>query len=55
MPKNMALKLTMKESATSVDTNSGFAAVTRFFNACEIGNYDYLELVLANPKRNWGM
>ena len=45
----------MAESTVSVDSNSEFNAVSRFLSACVIGNDEYVEMVLADPKRKWGM
>ena len=33
---------------------SGSSAGTQFLRACEGGNYDYVELLLDNPEREFG-
>ena len=31
----------------------GISGFTNFFNACEIGDYNYLKYIFDEPKREW--
>ena len=43
-------KLSMEEERTLV---SGISGSTNFFNACEIGDFGYVEFVVDHQNREW--
>ena len=52
--QNMIITYNMEGRLSSMDVVTCCTTTFQFFNACEIGDCKYVELVLGDSKRDWG-
>ena len=52
--KNNILIQSKNDGHEQINSSSGFAAMSAFFNACEVGDYTHIEAILAESNTDWG-
>ena len=50
----MILDFNMESRVNLLDGNTVYITPIEFFNACEIGDFNYVESVVGDTKRDWG-